>query len=93
MEVTSIIRTDALFIGRLFAQLAAVALLVCAALLLVNESSFWSRWNMLWALGIPFAVSYAFNRDTRRRVITGLCLVPWSLLSVFVGIASFAIEP
>jgi hypothetical protein len=93
MEVTSIIRTDALFLGRLFAQLAAVTLLVGAALLLVNEANFWSRWNLLWAIAVPFAVSYAFNRDARRRVIIGFCLVPWSLLSIFVGVASFAIEP
>ncbi|PZQ53824.1 MAG: hypothetical protein DI555_15230 [Novosphingobium pentaromativorans] len=93
MDVTSIIRNDTVFLGRLFAQLAAVTILVCAALLLVNEASFWSQWNMLWALGVPFAVSCAFNRGVRRRVITGFCLVPWSLLSVFVGVVSFAIEP
>ena len=93
MEVTSIIKTDAVFFGRLFVQLTGVTLLVFAALLLVNEASFWSRWNMLWVLGGPFVVSCAFNRDARSRVITGFCLVPWSLLSVFVGIASFAIEP
>lgn len=93
MEVPSIIRTDAVFLGRLSAELAAVSLLVCVALLLVNEASFWSRWNALWAIGIPFAVSYAFNRDPRRQAITGFCLVPWSLLSIFVGIATFAIEP
>ncbi len=93
MEATSIIRTDAVFLRLLYAQLAAVTMLVFVALLLVNEASFWSRWNLLWAIGFPFAVSYAFNRDARRRVITGFCLIPWSVLSVFVAIASFAIEP
>ncbi|MBB4859154.1 hypothetical protein HNO88_002480 [Novosphingobium chloroacetimidivorans] len=93
MEGTSIIRTDAVFLVRLLAQLTAVTLLVCVALLMVNEASFWSRWNLLWVAGIPFAVSHAFNRDARRRAIMGFCLIPWSLVSIFVGIASFAIEP
>jgi len=93
MEVTSIVRTDAVFLGRLFAQMAAVTLLVCGALLVVNEVSFWSRWNMLGAIALPFAVAYPFNRDARSRAITGLCLVPWSMLSIFVGVAVFAIEP
>ncbi|MFK4870772.1 hypothetical protein [Novosphingobium sp. ZW T3_23] len=93
MEATPIIRTDAVFLARLFAQFATVTLLVFGVLLLVNEVSFWSRWNLLWVIGIPFGVSYAFNRDGRRQVTTSFCLVPWSLTSVFVGIASFAIEP
>lgn len=93
MEVTSIVRTDAVFLGRLFARMAAVTLLVCGALLIVNEFSFWSRWNVLWAIALPFAVAYPFNRDARHRTITGLCLVPWSVLSIFVGVAAFAIGP
>lgn len=93
MIVASPFRTDALFLARTFAQMLAVSLLVCAAVLVVNGLSFRSRWNWLWVLGIPFAVAHSFNRNGQISAITGFCLVPWSLLSLFIGIALFTVEP
>jgi hypothetical protein len=87
------LESDAWFLGRVFAQMVAVSVLICTAALIVDALGFWSRWNLLWVMGIPFVISRSFYRKGWAPAIAGFCLVPWSLLSLFVAIAWFTIEP
>ncbi len=70
--------------------------MLSAALLVTSWLDWRTYWNLLWMIAIPFVIAWQFEQFANEKSpvwpLTGLCLLPLSLLSMaFVANNVFAI--
>jgi membrane-bound ClpP family serine protease len=72
-------------------QVSLVVGLVAAFTLATNHLGFRSGWNLLWMLGIPFAVARAFDPGDGVWGLAGLWLLLCGLAAMIATAAAFGL--
>ena len=81
---------------RSVAQIVIVAALLYFALLVTDALHYRSGLNVLWMVGIPFAVAWAFAKSPRREsawLLAGLCLLLWAWFAMGLIAVLFGFGP
>jgi len=85
--------TSMTFASRSLLQIVLVATLIAAFTFATSLANFRSVWNVLWMVGIPFAVSKAFDQDDGVWLLTGLWLLLCSIAAMVSTAALFGLGP